>query len=198
MQDFCSIYFAFLLFYFQSVAVTQEASQCAMCMQFDCVLKARFRLWSLYKIRLLLKFCKSLPPSLWKCVCRCVCARVSCMCAPVCGWYQLSSRTRGRPWMFVLLVLSCSMWNMSSNNTVWSCNSHNQSVIHISFYINWKSSHDFLPFSVTLGHLAVCLCVPFLLLLSVDLIPVKRSVTFSVCFLPPPPPCCTLGEIESV
>lgn len=162
---------------------------------------ARFRLWSLHKLQLLLKFCKSLPPSLWKCVCVVVFVHVwSCMCAPVCGWYQLSSHTHGRPWIFVLLVLSCSMWNMSSNNTVWSCNSHNQSVIRISFYINWKSSHDFLPFSVTLGHLAVCLCVPSLLLLSVDLIPVKRSVTFSVCFLSPTAPslCCTLGKIASV
>lgn len=122
----------------------------------------------------------------------CVYARVL-----VCRWYRLSSHTHKGPWISIYLFCLFSpsvMWNMLSNNTVWSCNSHNQSVIHISFYIKWKFSHDFLPFSVTLAIL-LSVFVSSFLLGSVDLMPMKRSVTFSRCFFFSP---CTLDEIESV
>lgn len=111
----------------------------------------------------------------------CVCI---CTCVLVCRWYRLSSHTHKGPWISIYLFCLFSpsvMWNMLSNNTVWSCNSHNQSVIHISFYIKWKFSHDFLPFSVTLAIL-LSVFVSSFLLGSVDLMPMKRSVTFSRCF----------------
>lgn len=91
-------------------------------------------------------------------------------------------------WRALDICSACSLlqyvkYSMLSNNTVWSCNSHNQSVIHISFYIKWKFSHDFLPFSVTLV-ISLSVFVSSFLLVSVN---ASEKVCDIFSLFPPPP-----------